>query len=79
LRLVTFRYIQAVDERGDDAEQVVGMIAEEVHALGATWLVDYDDDGEPFGLKYDRVLFVVMAWGQRADARLAAIEAHLGI
>jgi hypothetical protein len=79
LRLVTFRYIQAVEDRGSDAETVVGMIAEEVHELGATWLVDYDDHDEPFGLKYDRVLFVVMSWGQRADERLTAIESHLGL
>lgn len=77
LRLACFRYIAAVDELGDDAERVVGLIAEDVHDLGAHWLVDYDAAGAPFGVRYDRLVFVIMAWGQRAEERLSDIERRL--
>lgn len=41
LRVVTYRYIQAVENLGDDAETDLGLIAEEVHDLGLHWLVAY--------------------------------------
>lgn len=54
LRVVTFRYIGAVQLRGDDAVVEWGLIAEEVHAIGLWWLVDYDENGNPDGLKHER-------------------------
>ena len=41
LRVVTFRYIAAVENLGDKAEQELGLIAEELFELGYHWLVDY--------------------------------------
>lgn len=41
LRVVTFRYIDAVANLGDEAEQELGLIAEELFELGYHWLVDY--------------------------------------
>ena len=41
LRVVSFRYIRAVENLGDAADVEVGLIAEEVHALGFHWLIDY--------------------------------------
>ncbi len=41
LRVVTFRYIDAVDPLGGEAAEELGLIAEEVHELGLHWLVDY--------------------------------------
>lgn len=41
LRVVTFRYIDAVERLGDEAASELGLIAEEVHELGLHWLVDY--------------------------------------
>lgn len=53
LRVVVFRYLASPPY--DQAQQplTVGLIAEEVHELGLHWLVDYDDNGEPFGVKYE--------------------------
>lgn len=42
LRLVTFRYAAAVAALGENAQAEIGLIAEEVHALGLHWLVDYE-------------------------------------
>ncbi|MDQ0894417.1 tail fiber domain-containing protein [Agromyces ramosus] len=42
LRVVTFRYIAAVENLGDEAEQELGLIAEELFELGYHWLVDYE-------------------------------------
>ncbi|MFD4111626.1 hypothetical protein ACFWWU_36545 [Streptomyces sp. NPDC058650] len=42
LRVVTFRYIAAVERLGDKAEQELGLIAEELLDLGYCWLIDYE-------------------------------------
>ncbi|TFC00253.1 MULTISPECIES: tail fiber domain-containing protein [unclassified Cryobacterium] len=74
LQLVTFRYIDAVDNLGDQAETELGLIAEDVDALGLHWLVDYDSDHKPTGLKYERLALLVIPWAQSIEARLAALE-----
>lgn len=62
LRVVTFRYIDDVNNNGDEASVEWGLVAEEVHDLGLTWLVDYDEQGQPFGIKYERLaLFLILA------------------
>ncbi|MCU1408455.1 MAG: hypothetical protein JWM23_535 [Microbacteriaceae bacterium] len=72
LRVVTYRYIAAVQNPEYEAATEVGLIAEEVHDLGLTWLVDYDDEGLPMGVKYDRLALVFIPWMQSVEERLAA-------
>lgn len=72
LRLVTFRYIAAVAELGDQAEVEWGLIAEEVHDLGLTWLVDYDEFGKPFGIKKESIALALIPAIQNIDDRLMA-------
>lgn len=79
IRTVAFRYILAVENLGDDAPVEVGLIAEEVHDLGHTWLVDYDEDGSPAGIKYERLALALLCVAQDDDVRISRIEAHLGI
>jgi len=74
LRLVTYRYTAAVDEFGDIAPYEVGLIAEEVDALGLNWLVDYDDDGLPFGVAYDRLALPLLAAAQTQQAQLSTLH-----
>lgn len=50
LRLVFFRYIARAPFDQEQQPWLLGLIAEEVHALGLTWLVVYDDNGEPEAL-----------------------------
>lgn len=50
LRVVFFRYLAAPPFSAEDQPLLLGLIAEEVHELGLTWLVVYNDDGEPEAL-----------------------------
>lgn len=77
LRLVTYRYTAAVEALGDAAAVEVGLIAEEVHEAGLTWLVDYDDEGQPFSLKREALAFALVPAVQQLDERLSAVEAVL--
>lgn len=77
LQLVTFRYIAAVEELGDDADHEIGLIAEDVHDLGMTWLVYYDADGLPYGIRYERLALALLPMVQSLCADVAAIKATL--
>jgi hypothetical protein len=72
LRVVSFRYIAAVNNPDYVAVTEIGLIAEEVHALGLTWLVDYDSDGLPQGVKYERLAIALIPWMASIEARLTA-------
>lgn len=74
LRVVAFRYISAVEQWGDAAAIEVGLIAEEVDALGLSWLVDYDDEGRPEGLKFDRLAVAALALAQHNADQLDRTE-----
>ena len=45
------------------------VIAEEMHDLGLTWLVDYDEHGKPEGVKYERLVLAVAHLGIRQGHR----------
>ena len=77
LQLVTFRYIAAVEEFGNDAAIEWGLIAEEVHDLGLFWLVDYDDEGLPFGLKLEKLALAILPVVQDDDRRITEVERRL--
>lgn len=63
LRVVMFRYYARPPYDQAQQPQVYGLIAEEVHDLGLTWLVDYDEDGLPFGVRYDMLsLAMLLLW-----------------
>jgi hypothetical protein len=72
LHVVTYRYIQAVEQFGEDAPWEDGVLAEELHSLGFTWAVDYDDDGRPFGVKYERLILAYIPIVQDHEKRLKA-------
>jgi hypothetical protein len=74
LRLVTFRYIAAIELLGAEAETEVGLIAEEVHDVGLTWLVEYDN-GKPCGIKFHLIAMALLAVAQDHEVRLANLEA----
>jgi hypothetical protein len=72
MQVVTFRYIQAVEKLGDGADVEWGVIAEDLHDLGFTWLIDYDDEGLPAGVKKEQLIFAFIPVIQDHEARLAA-------
>ena len=77
MRVVTFRYLNAVEELGNEATVEWGVIAEEIHDLGLAWLVDYDGSGKPFGIKYERLVLATIPHLQEHETRLQAIEQTL--
>ena len=72
MQVVNFRYKQAVIDHGDAAAVEWGVIAEDLHALGFSWLVDYDETGLPFGVKKDAIIFAFIPVIQNHEARLTA-------
>lgn len=71
---VRYRYKEAVDNFGDDAPTEIGVIAEQVDGLGLTWLVDYDDDGLPISVRYDRLSVGLLSVVQSLAQRISALE-----
>ncbi len=52
-----------------------GLIAEDLHALGLTWLVDYGPEGDaPEGVRYDLLALALIPVLRSLDARLTALE-----
>ena len=72
MQVVTFRYIEAVEQFGDDAAVEWGVIAEDIDALGLTWAVDYDEEGKPFGIRYERLVLACIPVIVDHEARLKA-------
>ena len=70
MQVVNFRYKQAVIDHGDQAAVEWGVIAEDLDALGFTWLVDYDEAGLPFGVKKEAIIFAFIPVIQDHEARL---------
>lgn len=79
LQMVSFRYTAAVEELGDDADTEIGLIAEDVHALGLTWLVNYDADGAPLGIRYERLALALLPLVQTLAADVAALKAAVNV
>lgn len=77
IRLVTYRYLAAVEQMGENAPVEWGAIAEELHDLGLTWLIDYDEDGLPFSLRQDRVWVALLAAIQHQDRRMLDLEKRI--
>jgi hypothetical protein len=65
LQAFFFRYLAPAPY--DQAQQrvMLGLLAEDTHAAGFHWLVDYDENGEPFGIRGD-VLGLVLLEGFRS-------------
>lgn len=72
MRLVQFHYKTSVS---DDQSIQFGLIAEELHELGLEWLVEYDESGAPFSVRYYRIALALLPVIQDHEARIAALEA----
>jgi len=80
LRIVSFRYIASVEAHGEAVPREIGLIAEEVDALGLYWLVDYHvETGLPDGIKFDRLSVAALALAQEQNDRISRIEKLLGL
>jgi hypothetical protein len=74
LRLVRFHWKD--EEMGTHWE--VGLIAEELDALGLNWLVSYEDDGvTPHSVHYERLALALIPVVQSTAVRLEEVERRL--
>lgn len=71
MRLVEFQYKVAIDPDGAIQH---GLIAEELHELGLTWLVDYGTSGVPEGVRYDLISLALLSVVQDHEERLTRLE-----
>lgn len=80
LEVVTFHYRAALFDKADplrtDPPLEVGLIAEDLVALGLDWLVYFDADGLPAGVHYERLALALVPLVQDHEARLTALEAR---
>lgn len=58
----------------DPPRQLIGLIAEDVDALGLTDLVLYDVDGRPDAVFYDKVAVLLLPWLHQIENRLNVLE-----
>lgn len=73
----------------DDAQPVVGLLAEDLDDAGLGFFCEYDDDGNPVGVDYPRLSVAVLRLAQQAMdevdglrtevARLSAVVGKMGV
>lgn len=78
LRPVKFNDRREHEEKGDSARQYVGLIAEEVHELGLTEFVYYDEQNRPDGVQYDRLTVALLSIVKDLAERVARLEEGRG-
>ncbi|UOE43749.1 tail fiber domain-containing protein [Agromyces larvae] len=77
INIVTYRLRAAVDELGDEADTLVGVIAEQLVDAGLAEFVNFDPDGEPFNVAYERLALVAIGALQDLARRFDDFEARL--
>lgn len=76
LKLVgrTWRDKRRVKEDPDTEHRNIGFIAEELDEAGLGAFVDYDEQGRPDAIQYDRLTVALLAVLKHQDERLTALE-----
>jgi hypothetical protein len=59
-----FQYLAMAPYDQEQQRVMIGLLAEDTHGAGFPWLVDYDENGDPFGIRND-LLSVVVLEGMR--------------
>lgn len=83
LRQVEWRVYQLKDDlnlRGDDAQPVVGLIAEDLDDAGLGFFCEYDGDGNPTGVDYPRLSVAALRLAQQTMSEVDELRtevAHL--
>lgn len=70
-------WVDKASEDDQGARRHVGFIAEELDAAGLTDFVDYDDEGRPDAIQYDRLSVGLLAVVKSQQAQLDALSARL--
>ncbi|GAA5122157.1 hypothetical protein GCM10023339_40120 [Alloalcanivorax gelatiniphagus] len=70
----TWRDKAQVEQDPDTEDRYVGFIAEELDELGLTAFVEYDDEGQPNAIAYDRLSVALLAVLKDQERRLCRVE-----
>lgn len=79
LRPRTWRDRIEVQANPDTTNRHVGLIAEELDDLGLVEFVEYDEEGRPDSVAYDRLSVALIEVVKEQEARLRAMEERLGM
>lgn len=74
LRPRTWRDRSEVEREPDTDRWHVGLVAEEVESAGLAEFVDYDEDGQPQSIAYDRLVVALLSVVQEQQQRLDALD-----
>ena len=77
LNPISFRYREDHVEPGSERLIEIGLIAEEVAALGFEEIVYRGKDGEPDGVAYDKIAIVLLKLCQNQQTQIDALTARL--
>lgn len=77
VRGATFRDRNEVAADPDTERRYVGFIAEELHDLGLSEYVTYDEESRPHAVQYERLTVPLLEIVKRQDSRLRALEEAL--
>lgn len=78
LRPRTWRDRLEIENDPECERRYIGFIAEEVHDLGLTEFVEYDEEGQPDAIAYDRLAVALLLALQDQQTRLAQLETTSG-
>jgi hypothetical protein len=74
---VTYRYKESALEEGSDRPIEVGLIAEQVSALGFDEIVYFGKDGLPEGIQYSRIPMYLLNVCKEQQTQIDSLEARL--
>ena len=72
-----FKYKTDVEQFGSAAEMAYGFIAEDLHEVGLSPFVDYDESGNVFGIDYSRYVVALQAVARYQAAQIELLSARL--
>jgi hypothetical protein len=72
-----FKYTTDIEQYGDNAPVAYGFIAEELHELGLTEFVDYDELGDPFSIEYSKYVVALQAVVKHQASQIQSLSDRL--
>lgn len=79
LRPRTWRDRNEVQEDPNNENWYVGFIAEELEEIGLTQFIEYDENGQPDSIAYDRITVALIDIIKEQESRLSEIEDRLSM
>ena len=72
-----YRFKDDLDQKLDDAQPVVGLLAEDLDEAGLGFFCEYDSEGDPVGVDYPRLSVAALRLGQKAMDEVDELRAEV--